>query len=167
MAKLRQTAKSRLEPFFSISPKAHMARLLESQRAFDQLIQSFKAVSSLQPRRNTASTKSRYIAYMRDMMEKNNSLWMMPLPPSLKEQRLLEAAGFKSTLDLAKLKFGSSEFFQLCIKTGISPDRMRVYMARSMAKKEKKVIFKNLASFIPNNKSERSIIKTVSKYKEK
>jgi hypothetical protein len=140
MAKIRQRAQSRLAPFFSISPKTYLARMRSAQHHFDSLLQSFDDIQELEPRRNSASSDSRYIAYMREIMKRNKSFWMIPFPPSLEEQAALKGSGYGDTDLLADLSINSPEFFKVAASTGISPTRLRRYVARSLSKKEDKVI---------------------------
>ncbi|MBP7843802.1 MAG: hypothetical protein KA116_03235 [Proteobacteria bacterium] len=140
MAKIRQRAQSRLEPFYRISPKTYLARMRAAQGHFDGLIQSFEDIQELEPRRNTASSESRYISYMREIMKRNKSFWMIPFPPSIEEQGALKAAGYRDTDALADLKINSTDFFSLSAKTGIVPTRLRRYVARALSKKEDRVI---------------------------
>jgi len=140
MQKVRKQVQKQIAPFSRVNPRVHIPHLERATQEIVEIFDSYDVAKSLEPERSTYSSRSPYISFIKELLDKRKSLWMVPMPPNSFERGRLAELGYGDTDLLAKLEINSVEFFQAAAETGIDPDRLRRYVARSRAKAEKRKI---------------------------
>ena len=122
-----------LNAIYKIKPEDYSLRIHQIHENFMKLVTDPEKLETTQPHRNTQLGKSAWSTFSREQMKAAKDLSMMPFPPKLSQIETLGVLGYGDMEKLATLDVNSEEFVRVSLTTGITPPRLRYYVAHAIA----------------------------------
>jgi len=119
---------------FTINVEDHLPEVEGIHADYIHIMTNPEAMAALKARRTPQLMKNPYAAYTKEQLHSIHDLSMMPYPPKRSQVVRLKVMGYESMEQLATVKINSPQFFEISIMTGIKPERLRKFVAHSLAK---------------------------------
>lgn len=121
---------------FNINVQDHLPEVEGIHADYIHLMTNPEAMAALKARRTPQLMKNPYAVYTREKLDSIHDLSMMPYPPKRSQVLRMQAMGYESMQQLAAVKINSPQFFEISVVTGIKPERLRRFVAHSVARKK-------------------------------